>query len=182
MTTRRRLGLLAGTLALAAAIALAVGPVMAQRAAGGTAPRFQVDPWWPKPLPNNWLMGQAAGVAVDRHDHVWVIQRPRTLTEDERGAVLSPPRSRCCAPAPPVLEFDADGNLVRSWGGAGAGYDWPLTEHGIFVDHLDHVWIAGNNANYDLRLYLAHIGFPLADEFAGGAAPGEQGSGHDQSS
>jgi DNA-binding beta-propeller fold protein YncE len=146
MTTRRRLECLAGTLALAAAIALAVGPAMAQRAAGGTAPRFQVDPWWPKPMPNNWLMGQAAGVAVDRHDHVWVIQRPRTLTEDERGAVLSPPRSLCCAPAPPVLEFDADGTLVRSWGGAGAGYDWPLTEHGIFVDHLDHVWIAGNNA------------------------------------
>ena len=149
MTTRRRLGLVAGTLALATTVGLTIaitGPVRAQRASDGTAPRFQVDPWWPKPLPNNWLMGQAAGVAVDRHDHVWVIQRPRTLTEDERGAVLNPPRSLCCAPAPPVLEFDADGNLVRSWGGAGTGYEWPLTEHGIFVDHLDNVWIGGNNA------------------------------------
>ena len=122
------------------------GSVTAQRPGDGQAPRFQVDPWWPKPLPNTWLMGQAAGVAVDRHDHVWVIQRPRTLTEDERGATLNPPRSLCCAPAPPVLEFDADGVLVRSWGGPGAGYDWPLNEHGIFVDHLDNVWIGGNDA------------------------------------
>jgi NHL repeat len=133
-------------LALATLGGAVAGPVAAQRAADAVAPRFQVDPWWPKPLPNNWLMGQAAGVAVDRYDHVWVIQRPRTLTDDERGATLSPPRSLCCAPAPPVLELDADGAVVRAWGGPGAGYDWPLSEHGIFVDHLDHVWIAGNHA------------------------------------
>ena len=65
-----------------------------------SAPRVEVDPFWPKPLPNNWLMGQAAGVATDRHDHVWVIQRPKSLTEDERGATLNPPRSLCCAPCP----------------------------------------------------------------------------------
>jgi DNA-binding beta-propeller fold protein YncE len=159
MTTRRRFRLGAGALALVVGLAIAfTGPVGAQRPSGATAPRFQVDPWWPKPLPNNWLMGQAAGVAVDRHDHVWVIQRPRTLTEDERGAVLSPPRSLCCAPAPPVLEFDPDGNLVRSWGGPGAGYDWPLTEHGIFVDHLDNVWIGGNNAKDHQVLKFARDG------------------------
>ena len=144
MTTRRRLGLLASTLALAAAIALAVGPVMAQRAAGGTAPRFQVDPWWPKPLPNNWLMGQAAGVSVDRQDHIWVVQRPRTLTEDEKGAALSPPRNECCVPAPPVMEFDLEGNLLQAWGGPGQGYPWPDNEHGITVDAQDNVWLAGN--------------------------------------
>ena len=123
--------------AAAALIGLALGfagSATAQRPGDGQAPRFQVDPWWPRPLPNNWLMGQAAGIAVDRHDHIWVIQRPRTLTEDERGATLNPPRSLCCAPAPPVLEFDQDGALVRSWGGPGAGYEWPLNEHGIFVD------------------------------------------------
>lgn len=111
----------------------------------GIAPRFEVDPFWPKPLPNNWLMGQAAGVAVDARDHVWVVQRPKSLTEDERGAALTPPRSACCLPAPPVLEFDASGNLLQAWGGPQAGHDWPLNEHGIFVDHLDNVWIAGND-------------------------------------
>jgi hypothetical protein len=145
----RRLWLVTGSLALASLIALTVvftSTVTAQRPGEEQAPKFQVDPWWPKPLPNNWLMGQAAGVAVDRHDHVWVIQRPRTLTEDERGATLNPPRSLCCAPAPPVLEFDGDGALVRSWGGPGAGYEWPLNEHGIFVDYQDNVWIGGNDA------------------------------------
>src|SRR6267143_5050142 len=109
-----------------------------------SAPRVEVDAAWPKPLPNRWLMGQAAGVAVDARDHVWVVQRPKSLTEDERGATLNPPRSLCCAPAPPVLEFDADGVLLQSWGGPGTGYSWPENEHGIFVDHKDNVWIAGN--------------------------------------
>ena len=83
-------------------------------------PRFEVDPSWPKPLPNRWLMGQAAGVAVDRQDHIWVVQRPRTLTEDEKGATLTPPRNdlgllgdRClvlpgaAARAPPRARLDA---------------------------------------------------------------------------
>jgi len=124
---------------------LPIAAARAQRTAAGQVPQFQVDPWWPKPLPNQWLMGQASGVAVDRQDHIWVIQRPRTLTEDERGATLSPPRSLCCAPAPPVLEFDADGNLLQAWGGQGQGYDWPLNEHGIYVDAQDNVWIGGND-------------------------------------
>ena len=93
------------------------------------APVFEVDPFWPKPLPNNWLMGQAAGVAVDRRDHVWVVQRPKSLTEDERGATLTPPRSLCCAPAPPVLEFDQAGVLVGSWGGPSSAHPWPENEH-----------------------------------------------------
>jgi DNA-binding beta-propeller fold protein YncE len=121
-----------------------VEPTHAQRPGDVVAPRFVVDPFWPKPLPNRWLVGQVSGVAVDRHDHVWIVQRPRTLTDDERGAALSPPRSECCVPAPPVLEFDANGNLVQAWGGPGAGYHWPENEHGIFVDHQDHVWLAGN--------------------------------------
>ena len=146
--TRRRVGLASAALALAIVVAVTLafsGSVTAQRPADGVAPQFQVDPWWPKPLPNNWIIGQASGVAVDRHDHVWVIHRPRSLTEDERGAVLSPPRSLCCVPAPPVLELDADGKLLKSWGGPGAGYEWPLNEHGIFVDHQDNVWIGGND-------------------------------------
>ena len=111
------------------------------------APKFQVDPAWPKPLPNNWIMGQPAGVAVDGDDHVWVVQRPRTLTDDEKAASLDPPRSKCCVPAPPVMEFDQDGNLLRSWGGKGEGYDWPQNEHGIHVDAKGFVWLAGNGEN-----------------------------------
>jgi DNA-binding beta-propeller fold protein YncE len=114
--------------------------------AAGT-PQFQVDPAWPKALPNNWLIGQVSGVATDADDHVWVLQRPGSLTEDERGATLKPPQSTCCAPAAPVLEFDAAGNLLRSWGGPGAGYDWPQNEHGIHVDAKGFVWITGNGEN-----------------------------------
>jgi DNA-binding beta-propeller fold protein YncE len=105
---------------------------------------FQVDPAWPKPLPNQWIMGQASGVAVDAQDNIWVVQRPRTLTDDEKAASLSPPRTKCCRPAPPVLVFDQSGTLIRSWGGPGEGYDWPQNEHGIHIDHKGFVWLAGN--------------------------------------
>ncbi len=108
------------------------------------APRFEVDAAWPKTLPNNWIMGQAAGVAVDGDDHIWVLQRPRTLTPDEKAASLNPPPTKCCVPAPPVMEFAQDGTVLRSWGGAGQGYDWPQNEHGIHVDPKGFVWIAGN--------------------------------------
>ncbi|HSK41226.1 MAG TPA: hypothetical protein VK943_15775 [Arenibaculum sp.] len=108
------------------------------------APKYEVDAQWPKPLPNQWILGQVAGIAVDSQDHIWLIQRPGSLTEDEMGAALDPPRSICCIPAPPVMEFDAAGNFIQGWGGPGEGYQWPVNEHGIFVDHKDNVWIAGN--------------------------------------
>lgn len=140
---RIRWAVMAATLGLAGALG-AAEPLDAHRPGEVVAPRFAVDPFWPRPLPNRWLFGQVSGVAVDRHDHVWIVQRPRSLTEDERGAALHPPRSLCCVPAPPVMEFDAEGNLRQAWGGPGPGYDWPASEHGIFVDHQDHVWLAGN--------------------------------------
>lgn len=113
---------------------------------GDAAPRYRVDPSWPAPLPNNWILGQVSGIATDAEDHVWVLQRPGSLTEDERGAALSPPQSTCCRPAPPVLEFDAAGKLLRSWGGPGPGYNWPQNEHGIHVDANGFVWITGNGS------------------------------------
>ena len=109
-------------------------------------PQFRVDPWWPKPLPGNWMLGQVAGIAVDRNDNIWIVHRPTTLVDDEKGAQLNPPTTRCCIAAPPVLQFDQQGNLLRSWGGKGQGYDWPIQEHGIFVDNDGNVWIAGNDA------------------------------------
>jgi hypothetical protein len=151
----------------------------------GRAPRFEVDPSWPKELPDNWLIGQVGGIAVDRHDNIWILQRARTLTNDEAGATdayvdpatgetatndegepidaLGNPRpfgpiADCCLPAPAVMQFDPDGELLQAWGGPADpgfvgpggrcdpadGCTWPAGEHGIFVDHNDNVWIAGN--------------------------------------
>ena len=110
------------------------------------SPAFRVDPYWPKPLPNNWILGQVGGISVDAQDNIWVFQRPRSLTDDEKGAALNPPRSKCCVPAPSVLVFNQSGDLVKSWGGPGEnlGYDWPLQEHGILVDNKGFVWLSGN--------------------------------------
>ena len=111
-------------------------------ASGG--PRYAVDATWPKPLPNNWILGQVAGVATASDDTIWVIHRPLTLTEDERGNTFTPKRSKCCSAAPPVLQFDRAGKLLRSWGGKGEGFDWPANEHGIYVDPKGDVWVGGN--------------------------------------
>jgi len=108
------------------------------------APRFEVDPFWPKPMPHNWVLGNTIGAWVDDQDHLWVIHRTDTLTGNENGAVRNPPTGECCAPAPPVLEFDMEGNLLRHWGGPGPGYEWPVSNHGIFIDHMGYVWIGGN--------------------------------------
>jgi hypothetical protein len=93
--------------------------------AGAQAPpTYKVDASWPTQLPNNWIMGQVGGMAVDGQDHIWVLQRPGSNTKDDLGAAQTPPASECCVSAPPVLVFDAEGNLLKSWGGPGSGYDW----------------------------------------------------------
>jgi len=150
--------------------------VATERAAAQEPPKYQVDPSWPKELPNNWIMGQVGGMAVDKHDHIWVLQRPGTVTADELGAAQTPPHSICCMPTPPVLEFDTQGNLLQSWGGPGEGFNWPRTEHGIYVDKDDNVWIGGNapasdKAPADRQVlkftkdghFLKQIGHPSAD-------------------
>jgi DNA-binding beta-propeller fold protein YncE len=98
-------------------------------------PTFQVDSAWPKPLPNRWLVGAIAGISVDTRGHIWVVHRPSTLQPNETRSIWRA--------APPVLEFDADGTLLSSWGGPGAGYEWPDLEHGIHVDRQDNVWLGG---------------------------------------
>jgi len=119
----------------------------AQARAAVQAPRFEVDPFWPKPLPNHWLLGSTIGVSVDAQDHVWIVHRgAATLNaRTEMSAATDPPTAEaCCVPAPPVLEFDPVGNLVGHWGGAGEGYEWPESNHGITVDYKGYVWIGGN--------------------------------------
>lgn len=126
-------------------------------------PLFAVDPLWPKPLPHPWLLGSVVGVSVDSRDHVWIVHRPDTFDErTEINAAVSPPTASCCAPAPPVLEFDPDGNLVGWWGGPGEGYDWPQSNHGITVDHLDNVWVGGNGQDDSHILKFARDGTFLA--------------------
>ena len=137
--------------ALAALIvALGVGQSVLQNKAdaqGRTvqAPMFEVDPLWPKPLPNHWLLGWTIGVWVDEQDHIWIIHRGAGgLHNNERGLELDPPISECCRTAPPILEFDQAGNLLRHWGGPGQGYEWPQSNHGIHIDYKGNVWIGGN--------------------------------------
>ena len=113
------------------------------------APMFEVDPFWPKPLPNHWLLGASVGVTVDSRDHVFIVHRgAMTLNAGtEMSAATSPPTAEhCCLPAPPILEFDPTGNLVGHWGGPGPGYEWPASNHGITIDDKGNVWIGGNDA------------------------------------
>ena len=148
----------------------------------GKTPGFVVDPAWPQPLPNNWILGQIGGLYVDPHDHIWVYNRPRTMTNEEAGLEGPVPGAvnekgqpvnglgqvrtygtiaDCCKAAPAVLEFDSAGKLLRAWGGpadpgfiggkckAEAGCLWPSSEHGIYIDQNDNVWLSGNSAAAD---------------------------------
>ena len=133
-------------------VALAVGQSALEKAAVAQTegltwgPIFEVDPLWPKPLPNNWVIGAAIGVSVDEWDHVWIVHREATLNAGEIEAAADPPVAvDCCVPAPPVLEFDTAGNVKRHWGGPGEGFEWPRSNHGITVDYKGNVWIGGND-------------------------------------
>lgn len=135
------------TAVAAAALVLVGTAAMAADKAQATQPlRYQADFTWPKlPLPNKWALGEMGGLYVDSRDHVWVVQRPGTLLPFEKAAALDPPTASCCYPAPSVIEFDPQGNVVQAWGGPGKGYDWPTVEHGITVDHKGNVWIGGSS-------------------------------------
>jgi DNA-binding beta-propeller fold protein YncE len=108
-------------------------------------PEFEVDPHWPQPLPNDWILGQVAGVAVDSRDHVWIVHRRFSLDITDTAAVVSPSNFECCVPAPAVVVFDQAGAVVRAWGGPEGDLPWPVSEHGVYVDETDHVWLAGNS-------------------------------------
>ena len=151
---KRRRNLFVGLSLLVLLAGLAVAQQMLEKTAAAQAktavqaPRFEVDPMWPKPLPNHWVMGNVIGVGVDAQDHVYIIHRGAgSLEPKEIYAAANPPASECCLPAPPVLEFDAEGNMVRSWGGPGAGYEWPESNHGITPDAKGNLWIGGNGGN-----------------------------------
>jgi DNA-binding beta-propeller fold protein YncE len=184
-----------GAILVGLGVAVGLAPQGAQGEDRGHS--YSVDATWPKKLPNNWLVGQVGGLAVDRQDNVWLIQRARSLTNDEAwateaiayrcedGTLLDAPsgcpdastplpidgngydrsdgpEAACCLPAPAVMQFDRYGHLLQAWGGPAdpgfigphapgepgcdpaAGCQWPAGEHGIYVDHNDYVYIAGN--------------------------------------
>jgi DNA-binding beta-propeller fold protein YncE len=106
-------------------------------------PVYVVDPFWPRPLPNDWILGQCAGIHVDDDDHIWVANRPGSSTERELGAIQDPPYGDCCYPAPPVIEFDAAGNVLNAWGGDDGDQRWPKREHGMYIDAEGFVWTGG---------------------------------------
>jgi len=118
----------------------------AQNAGAVQAPRFEVDPTFPKPLPNGMYQGQSIGLFIDpTNDHVWIVHRPDVLDAIEGGANGPNATAECCKNAPPILEFDPAGNLLRSWGGSdGPGYQWPDSNHGLNIDNKGNVWIGGN--------------------------------------
>src|SRR5262245_45107480 len=134
---------------IATVIALSAGQRALQKAADQQeavqAPTFEVDPFWPKPLPNHWVLGNVIGVGVDAKDHVFIVHLVDKFDrQNEIGAAANPPLSECCVPAPPVIEFDPNGDVVNAWGGPGEGYEWPASNHGISIDNKDNVWIGGN--------------------------------------
>src|SRR5215813_8076168 len=171
---KRKRDLLIAAIFLFLIAILAIGQKFLQsravaEAAGVQAPMFEVDPLWPKPLPNHWVQGMTIGVSADAQDHIWIIHRQQTLEPKEVYAITDPPGSSCLLPPPPVLEFDQAGNLIGHWGGKGQGYEWPESNHGITVDYKGYVWIGGNGR-----------GMPPGGAARGGAGRG-QGAAPDES-
>ena len=123
-------------LSLVGVVTLTTGSVWTQTAAAPaqtrSVPTFAVDRAWPQPLAK-WKLGDASSFAVDAQDNVWLLHRPRTVKPEDAAMA-----------APPVVVFDSAGGVIKAWGGAGAGYEWPEREHGIHVDARGFVWITGN--------------------------------------
>ena len=184
---RKQYLLFGAALAVAVIMVACAGGAMEEGESGGGSsmmvsmdpsagvPTFEVDPLFPKNLPNHWLMGPTIGVDVSSDDHIWVVQRntpDQFAATTEIGLAQDPPVSECCQPGPPVLEFDQEGNLVGSWGGPGTetgDYGWPLSNHGITVDGMDNVWIGGNGGtdSHVLKFdrsgnFLMQVGYPEA--------------------
>ena len=131
--------------AMGAGQSLLQKPVVAQAGSMVSAPSFEVDPYWPKPLPNQWIIGRAIGIDIDERDHVFIVHRDQDAMfggVTEIGLKMGV--SDCCTPAPPILEFDPEGNLVNAWGGPGDNFTWPASNHGLAVAPNGNVWIGGN--------------------------------------
>jgi DNA-binding beta-propeller fold protein YncE len=153
---------------MASLVALGVGARVGEqketaenRSAAAQVPLFEVDPLWPKPLPNHWVLGSLGGLGIDEQDHIWILNRgSRTLAANFKQLEMNPPWAMCCGSAPAVLEFDQAGNLLRHWGGypGGPGYEWMDQEHGLTIDHKGNVWIGGGTGGDSHILKFAKDG------------------------
>jgi DNA-binding beta-propeller fold protein YncE len=149
--------------ALAVALLLATP---APRAIAQVAPSFSYDTNWMK-VPSQYLIGDISAVAVDSHDNVWILQRPRTLAADQRDKA-----------APAVMAFDKTGRFLRAWGGPSEAYEWPANEHSLFVDARDRVWLSGSarepGKGDDMVLAFTSTGKFIRQIGARGASKGDQ--------
>jgi sugar lactone lactonase YvrE len=131
------------------------------QAQGGGVPRFKYDPDWPKPLPSKWKMGGVTGLAVDKDDNVWVLNRPNDLTGIEIEAELAPPLADCCVHAPAMIHFDKAGNVIES-------FDAPQG-HGMAVDKQGFVYIGQNTVRkYDPKTGKMLAAIPHIPDTANG--------------
>ena len=145
--TRRTI--LGGLLTLAIFFALNAAQSELEKSANAVSnermvPQFIVDPFWPQPLPNKWLLGRTIGIAIDARDHIYIVHRDQDEMFMSQELGLDRGVAECCTAAPPILEFDLDGNLINAWGGPGDGYTWPASNHGIEVAPNGDIWIGGN--------------------------------------
>jgi hypothetical protein len=124
-----------------------IGSAQAQGAADPMVPKFEADPFWPKPYPNHWVIGNVIGLDVDPKDNVWIVHRPGTLENQESR--LTRNESICCTAAPDVLAFNPAGNVIHAWGRDDAAktvpsHDWPTSNHGVSVAPDGTIWIGAN--------------------------------------
>ena len=141
--------ILGGLLTLAIFVALYAAQSELEKSANAVSnermvPQFIVDPFWPQPLPNKWLLGRTIGIAIDARDHIYIVHRDQDEMFMSQELGLDRGVAECCTAAPPILEFDLNGNLINAWGGPGDGYTWPSSNHGIEVAPNGDIWIGGN--------------------------------------
>jgi hypothetical protein len=134
-----------------------------------TAPRYKFDPEWPKPLPNKWKIGGITGLAVDRNDDVWVLNRPNDLTDIELHAELTPPAADCCVRPPSMIHISKNGDVLGS-------FDAPQG-HGMDVDSQGFVYIGQDTVRkYDPKTGKVVAEIARAPETEGGGPPGGRGA------
>ena len=136
-----------------------------------SAPKFKFDPDWPKPLPNKWKMGGVTGLAVDKDDNVWVLDRPNDLTDIELEAELTPPIADCCVRPPSMIHIDKSGDVIGSFD--------PPQGHGMTVDSKGFVYVGntvggmGNVRKYDPKTGMLVGELPRAPEMPPGGGGGD---------
>ena len=134
-----------------------------------TAPRYLYDPGWPQPLPNKWKIGGITGLAIDKNDDIWVLNRPNDLTDIELHAELTPPAADCCVRPPSMIHIDKQGKVIGS-------FDAPQG-HGMDVDSQGFVYIGQDTVRkYDPKTGMVVAQIARVPETENGGPPGGRGA------